>query len=715
MKQCVFPRPARPGWWLAGAALVLTLAACGGGGGGAVVTAPPGLSLLAGSIGGPGNIVAQGTAARFAQPRSIAADAAGNLYITDSSNQAIRRIAVDGRVSTVVTWGRLDEGPSFPVHLPFTGRPMRIALDATGTVYFSVVFGGPLLYRVASEGVATDASFVAVDPALFTNVGGRNAFSVSETPAEFLLDPAGNFYAADTFGRVIKKMAADGTISVLAGSDTAGSADGVGPAASFNAPSGLARDAAGNLFVTDVGDHTIRKVTPAGVVTTLAGMPGASGSADGSGGAARFNAPEGIAVDSAGTIFVADTGNNTVRRISAAGEVTTIAGVARTSGAQDGAGAAARFSNPTDLAFGPGGNLYVVDADNNAIRRVTPSGDVTTLAGQALATGAADGAHDAARFATPQGLAQDASGNVFVADTANRVIRRIDTAGNVTTFAGAAGQQGTADGLGAAARFRNPVGLAITPAGDLYVTDIADLDYGGGTVRRIAPDGTVTTFAGDPAAPVGSVRDGVGRAAWFSNPFGIASDAQGTLYVSDANNLMTSDGKTIRRLTPDARVTTIAGAGAPCCTQLPNPDDGTGAAARFVSPSWLAVGPDGRVVVVDSLAGGRSDILRQVTPAGQVTTLALPELGDISIGGIAVDADGSIYFFEGSHSDQRGMVIRRRAPDGTITTVAGHPLRQGVQLGAPLGSLDRLGTLTLLGPRTLAVTTTGAVLKVVVP
>jgi sugar lactone lactonase YvrE len=703
MKQYAFPGPARSGWWVAGAALVLGLVSCGGGGGGAGVTAPPptlGLSLLAGSIGGPGNIDGQGATARFNQPRSIAADAAGALYVSDGNNQAIRRIAADGTVTTLASPPRLA-----------TRRPIRVALDASGAVYFTTVFGGPSIQRLGADGSATT---LATNP--FTAVFGPGTTSgIGDLPAEFVFDAAGTIYAADILGHRITRMTADGTVTVLAGSGIAGSADGAGATASFNAPSGLALDAAGNLFVTDVADHTVRKVTRSGVVTTIAGTPGVPGSADGASSAARFNAPQGIAVDAAGTVFVADTGNNTIRRIGAAGDVTTIAGAAGLGGVQDGVGAAARFATPTDLAFGAGGDLFVVDAGNDTIRRVTPSGTVVTFAGAALATGAVDARADAARFATPQGLAQNASGNVFVADTANNVVRRIDTAGNVTTFAGAAGQPGTADGVGAAARFRHPVGLAITPAGDLYVTDLADLAYGGGTVRRIAPDGTVTTFAGDPAAPLGSVRDGVGPAAWFSRPFGIASDAQGTLYVSDSSNLMTSDGKTVRRITPDARVTTIAGAGAPCCTHLPDPDDGTGAAARFVAPSWLAVGPDGNVYVVDQLAGEQSSILRRVTPAGQVTTLPMPELGAIAIGGIAVDTDGSLYFFEVPTLEASGIVIRRRAPDGTITTVAGHPARRGVQLGAPLGSLDRLGTMTLLAPRTLAVTTTGAVLKVVVP
>ena len=215
----------------------------------------------------------------------------------------------------------------------------------------------------------------------------------------------------------------------------------------------MAVDAAGNVYVADTGNDTIRKITPAGVVTTLAGTAGQAGSADGTGTAARFNEPDGVAVDAAGNVYVADTNNDTIRKITPAGVVTTLAGTAGQAGSADGTGAAAQFNAPEGVAVDGAGNVYVADTGNDTIRKITPAGVVTTLAGTAGQVGSADGTGSAARFNDPDGVAVDGAGNVYVADTINDTIREITPAGVVTTLAGSPGQYGSADGTGAAAQF----------------------------------------------------------------------------------------------------------------------------------------------------------------------------------------------------------------------------------------------------------------------
>ncbi len=188
----------------------------------------------------------------------------------------------------------------------------------------------------------------------------------------------------------------------------------------------MAVDGAGNVFVADTWNHTIRKITPTGVVTTLAGTAGSSGSADGTGATARFNEPFGVAVDGAGNVFVADTWNHTIRKITPTGVVTTLAGTAGfVEGSADGTGAAARFNEPYGVAVDGAGNVFVADTDNNTIRKITPSGVVTTLAGTAGSSGSTDGTGAAARFYWPEGVAVDGAGNVFVADAVNYTIRKI--------------------------------------------------------------------------------------------------------------------------------------------------------------------------------------------------------------------------------------------------------------------------------------------------
>ena len=267
-----------------------------------------------------------------------------------------------------------------------------------------------------------------------------------------------------------------GVVTTLAGSviydaygqPAAGYADGTGAAAQFGGPQGVTVDSSGAVYVADSSNNRIRKISPAGVVTTLAGS-GVAGYADGTGAAAQFSYPEGVAVDSSGAVYVADSGNNRIRKISPAGVVTTLAGSGVT-GYADGTGAAAQFSNPDAVAVDSSGAVYVAEYYNNRIRKISPAGVVTTLAGSAVA-GYADGTGAAAQFSGPQGVAVDASGTVYIGDGDNNRIRKISPAGVVTTLAGS-GAYGSADGTGTAAQFRGPIGVAVDASGAVYVADI---------------------------------------------------------------------------------------------------------------------------------------------------------------------------------------------------------------------------------------------------
>src|SRR5947209_7827726 len=311
--------------------------------------------------------------------------------------------------------------------------------------------------------------------------------------------------------------------STFAGNAGYGSADGTGSAARFTNPTGMAVDGAGNKYVADTNNHTIRKITSAGVVTTLAGQAGTSGTADGTGSAARFNLPKGVAVDSAGNVYVADTNNSTIRKMTPAAVVTTIAGQSHTIGSADGTGAAATFFNPTAVAVDSSGNLYVADFANSTIRKITPAAVVSTFAGLAQNYGYADGTGNAARFDRPSGVTVDSAGTVYVADVSN-AIRQITPAAVVSTFAGLPGGAGSADGTGSAARFGGPASVTVDSAGNVYVADT-----GNQTIRKITPAGGVTTLAGQ--ADAAGSADGTGSAARFHPPTGVAVERGGARYV----------------------------------------------------------------------------------------------------------------------------------------------------------------------------------------
>ena len=323
---------------------------------------------------------------------------------------------------------------------------------------------------------------------------------------------------------------AEAALSLLAGNvDGPGSADGTGAAAQFWIPGGVATDASGNVYVADTGNSTIRKVTPGGVVTTLAGAAGVVGSADGAGAAASFFHPQGVATDASGNVYVADTENSTIRKITPGGVVTTLAGTARQRGSADGTGAAASFWEPGGVATDASGNVYVADTGNSTIRKVTPGGVVTTLAGAAGVVGSADGAGAAASFFHPQGVATDASGNVYVADTENSTIRKITPGGVVTTLAGTARQRGSADGTGAAASFWEPGGVATDASGNVYVADT-----GNSTIRKITPGGVVTTPVGS-ASTLGFVPGALPGVLAFPNGVAVSGT---NLYITMGNGVV---------------------------------------------------------------------------------------------------------------------------------------------------------------------------------
>jgi sugar lactone lactonase YvrE len=528
-------------------------------------------------------------------------------------------------------------------------------------------------------------------PGAVDGTGSAAQFSFPEGVAA---DSASNVYVADSGNNTIRKVTPDGVVTTLAGlAGSSGTNDGTGSAAQFNDPCGVAVDSAGNVYVADTGNDTIRKVTPGGVVTTLAGQPGSSGSADGTGTNAQFNGPFGVAVDSVGNLYVADDDNNTIRKVTPDGVVTTLAGLAGSSGSADGTGTNAQFNFPDGVAVDSAGNVYVADWGNSTIRKVTPGGVVTTLAGLAGIPGSADGTGSAARFGSanggPRGVAVDSAGNVYVADTQNFTIRKVTSGGVVTTLAGLAGSWGSADGTGSAAQFADPSGVAVDSAGNVYVADTDN-----NTIRKVTPGGVVTTLAG-LAGNVGiGSADGTGSAARFWWPEGVAVDSAGNVYMADTHN------DTIRKVTPDGVVTTLAGLAGNLGSA-----DGTGTNAQFNGPDGVAVDSAGNVNVADI----GNDTIRKVTPSGVVTTLAgragswgsADGTGSAAQflfpGGVAVDSASNVYVAGGGND-----TIRKVTPGGVVTTLAG-------QAGT-YGSADGTGSAAQFNdPCGVAVDSTGNV------
>ena len=311
---------------------------------------------------------------------------------------------------------------------------------------------------------------------------------------------------------------ATGLVSTFAGS-TEGNTDGPGHQAGFSRPVGIAMDSHGNIYVGDSHNHKIRKITPDGVVTTIAGSK--KGDEEGTINRAKFNFPKGVAVDEIGTIYVADFRNHKIKKITNVGVVVTLAG--STEGFADGKGSDAKFSYPEDVALDAQGNLYVADGYNNRIRKISPDGTVSTLAGGD--EGFADGVVQEAKFHYPGGVALDTHGNVYVADENNNKIRKITPEGMVSTLAG--GAKGYSDGQGSEAKFDNPSRLTCDSEGNIYVTDFYNE-----RIRKITPDGFVSTLAGGEEG----YAEGEGAEAQFNALQGIVSNSETHIYVADMIN-----------------------------------------------------------------------------------------------------------------------------------------------------------------------------------
>lgn len=299
------------------------------------------------------------------------------------------------------------------------------------------------------------------------NTDGLGHTALLSSPAGIAVDNTGNVYVADATNNTIRKITSGGLVTTFAGKDVPGKKDGNISEASFYYPAGIAIDSKGNLYIADKGNHKIRKITPNGIVSTLAGS-GERNATDGPGAKAGFDKPVAVAVDMAGNVYVSDAANHKIRKITTDGMVSTLAGSGEL-GSLDGKGPIASFYNPSGIAVDTMGNVYVADHDNNRIRKITPDGTVSTVAGSDT-VGNKDGHSTEASFFYPSAVAVDISGNVYITDQINHKIRKLSPDGEVTTLAGN-GSVGSVDGPGTAASFNYPAGIAVDLSGNLYIAD----------------------------------------------------------------------------------------------------------------------------------------------------------------------------------------------------------------------------------------------------
>ncbi|MGA2174235.1 MAG: immunoglobulin domain-containing protein [Verrucomicrobiota bacterium] len=743
-----------------------------------------------------------GSAALFRDPVGLAFDSSGDLFIADYNSGAIREhglpIASSGIAPTitslpqnrtvVATYGPVSfavgAAGSPTLGYQWSTNGTTIASATTSTLSFtpaqsnnvgtySTAIGVTVTNGVAPA--ATAAATLTVQPAYAINtvIIGNNIYN----PLGVAVDPTGNVFFSDGARHVIWEFAtgSGGGLTVFAGLfNAAGTNDGIGSAALFYGPYGLVMDAGTNLYVADSGNHTIRMITPAGVVSTIAGVPGTAGYQDNPGNTALFNDPNGLAIDGHTNLYVADYYNGAIRKVTngpAGWQVTTVA---------------AGFYHCSGVAVDASGYVYVADSGHDVLQMITPGGAVSIIAGQLNRSGNVDGLWSDAQLNYPQGIAVDATGHILVADTYNNSLRVL-TPGQFGTLLTVAGSSyNYADGTGSAALFRYPVGLTFDSLGNLFIADynssairermiavapsgispsiVAEpqsrtfvATYGpavfsvtasgsptltyqwytngapitgavsssysiatvqltnagtysvtvsstgapgsatsSGATLTVLPPYAITTVASGYNNPYGiavdgsanvyfadygrdiivkipggsgngvsvagvansaGTNDGTGSNAKFYNPFGVAVDVSGNVYISDFGN------NTIRLMTPGAAVSTIAGT-----PKATGRFDGAGSVALFNAPAGLAMDSHTNLYVADYNNGA----VRKVTngPSGwQVTTLAT---GFSQPSGVAVDASSNVYVADSAHH-----VIQMITPAGAVSIIAGQAGRAG--------------------------------------
>jgi uncharacterized protein (TIGR03437 family) len=649
------------------------------------------------TVAGNGSIGDGGvaTAAQIANIQGVAADLAGNLYLSDTANHRVRKVSAGGVISTLAGTGSAgfsgDNGPARDAQI---NLPYGLAVDSAGSVYVADL-GNNRVRRISPDGTITTVAGTGRDGPL--GDGGAATDAVLLTPRNVALDAAGNLYISEYFGHRVRKVSPDGNIATVAGIGVAGFAGDLGPATSAQLafPAGLAVDRGGTLYIADSQNRRVRMVSGGAISTALNGN-------DFSNLNITFYSVIGVAVDVFGTLYIAD-GSPVVHSYTATKEWTIVAGTGALDFFGDGGPAnKAHLTLPQDLALDLGGNLFV--ADGVRVRKMDSRGQIQTVAGDGYLHALGDGGQASdALLSRPSAVALDNNGTLYVTDTGTQRVRQVLPSGIIRTLAGTgvAGKS-TAQpsvALAAATPLYTPMGVAVDPSGNVVIADT-----GNHRIRQVGTDGQIRSLVGIGTS--GSGAEGLPPDQMpLNGPQGVCIDHTGVMFVVDTSN------HRVLHASPGFPVFTAAGNGAPGDAG----DGGEGRLAQLKMPSACALNSAGDLFIADTgsqvVLGAGGNRIRKVTSAGIITTVAgtgTPGFsGDEGLAiaanlyeprGVAVDDVGNIFI-----ADTGNNRIRLVTPDGIIHTIAGQDANgfigdggpaQAAQLDEPGGlSLDGLGVL----------------------
>jgi sugar lactone lactonase YvrE len=606
---------------------------------------------------------AQATNLTIDDPTAVASDGADGFYVVSSFQNRVYRVSADGKISLIAGSGANgligDGGPAVSAQLDV---PYGVAADSAGNIFITEILGNRIR-KVTPAGII---STVAGNGSKgYSGDGGPAISAKFSSPRDISVDSGGNLFIADGENRRIRKVSSSGIITTVAGNGSLGYSGDGGPATSAKLyqPWGLSIDSANNLFIADTGSNCIRKVDSSGIITTIAGnTTWGYGGDGGPATSAQLKNPYGIAVDSAGNLFIADYNNNCIRKVDSSGIITTVAGNGSAGYSGDGGMAtSAQLNWPYGVAVDDADNLYIADYSNNRIRKVASSGIITTVAGSASVGFSGDGGPStSAQLDYPSGVALDTKGNLFIADDFNSRIRKVSVSGIITTVAGNGTMGSSGDGgYATSAQLHDAKKVAVDSAGNLYIADCTEY-----RIRKVSLSGIITTVAGNGSAGY-SGDSGPATSAQLLLPMGVAADSAGNLFIADSGN------HRIRKVSVSGIITTVAGNG----SSGYNGDEIPATTARLWGPSDVVVDSAGNLFIADR----NNHRIRKVAPSGIITTIAGNGInGFIGDDGPAILAQ--LYYPDGVSVDSAGTLfiadtynhrIRTVNPAGIITTVAG--------------------------------------------
>lgn len=615
--------------------------------------------------GGPNNTPA--TNANVAHPTGVATDSAGNLYIASSEMRRVFKVSAATGIITVVAGDGTNTcfGDGGPATSACLASPSGVTVDSSGNIYIADQSDGRIR-KVDTNGIIT--TFAGNGNFGFGGDGGPATSANLAFPFAVAADNSGNLFISDQGNNRIRKVDTNGIITTVVGNENFGfNGDGIpATSASLSVPFGIAVDPSGNLFIADEGSHRVRKVDTNGIISTVAGNGSFELSGDGGPAtSAGLPSPFGVAVDTGGNLFITDFANHRIRKVESGGIITTVAGNGSIGFAGDGGPAnLASLSGPFAVATDTSGNFFIADQNNNRIRKVNSGGIISTFAGNGTIKFGGDGSQAVGgSLFSPSGVAADAAGNIFIADPGNVRVRKVDAlTGIISTFAGN-GSQGFSgdDGPAINASLNGPAAVAVDGSGNVYIADGSNQ-----RIRKVDSNGIITTVAGD--GNFGFTGDGIpATSSSLAFPAGVAVDTNGNLFIADTFN------SRIRKVDSNGIITTVAGDG----NSGYSGDGGPATSASLNEIAEIAVATSGNLFIADSF---NLRIRKVDALTGIITTVAgngnFDSSGDggpailagLSIpNGVAVDNAENVYIADTFSSRVRKV----DALTGIISTVAG--------------------------------------------